>query len=137
MLLLHAIDRVRHLGHIPLRFFDCCVSITLPLPSEDVTLEFVVFPLLLFDVFAEFANVRLIVRRQYELESAGLPGPVLFVTLFPKVSPSPKSALPTSLVEVTHWVLQRRSTDAMEVSVYVPLIVAAQCRMITTYIRIV
>jgi hypothetical protein len=106
MLLLHAIDCVRCLGHVPLRLLDRCRSTTFPLPSLDITLELAVLALLLFDIFAELANIRLRVGLEYELETACLSGPIFFCTLFPKVTPSPESALPTSLVEVTHWLLE-------------------------------
>jgi hypothetical protein len=103
VLLLHAIDRIRCFVHIPLRLLDCRASVALPLPSIYVALELVILALLFLDVFAELADLRLIVRVHDEFQPARLSGSVLFGTLLSEVAPSPEATRPSRLVEVTHF----------------------------------
>lgn len=67
MLLEHVLDCLVDLPHIPLGLFDRCGSVSFPLPSIDVILELGELPLLLLDVFAEFAVIRFLVGNVYQL----------------------------------------------------------------------
>lgn len=98
----HVFYRLVDLPHVPLGFLDRCGSVPFSLPPVDVILELGEFPLLLLDVFAEFAVIRLLVGAVYQLQSAGLSGPILLRTLLTEVAPSPIPAHPSCLLEITH-----------------------------------
>lgn len=105
VLLLHAIDRIRYLAHVPLGLLDRRVTVAFPLPSIYVALELVVLSLLLLDVLAKLADVRFLEGIVDELQSTRFTGPVFFGTLLSEVAPTPEAASPSSLVKVAHAVL--------------------------------
>lgn len=81
VLLAHIPDRFFHLPHVSLGLLDCRIPVPLPLPPNDVVLEFRVPALFFLDVFAQFALVRLQISVEDQLEAACLPCPVLFRAL--------------------------------------------------------
>lgn len=102
MLLLHTIDRVRYLVHIPLGLLNRRIPVAFPLPSIYIALKLGVLALLLFNVLAELADIELLEGIVDKLQPTCFSRSVFFGTLLPKVAPSPKAADPSGLVEVTH-----------------------------------
>ena len=101
---------------IPLRLLDRCPPIALALPALDVLHHLADPSLLLVGLLAQLAVVGAVVGMVYQLEPAGLPGPILLVALLPEVPPLPVPADPASLLEVTHGdvVIEAKKEDGRE-----------------------
>lgn len=102
VLLGHGVDGLGDLGDLLPCLLYRGAAVHLPRPPVDVAHQLVVFALLLLDVLAQLADVRVRDRVVDELEPARLARPPLLVALLAEVAPPPVPAGPARLVEEAH-----------------------------------